>query len=62
MPASAPMAQYARAMAENRMRDRFAGQSGMSAGAPGMDALMAEMMASKTVAGKDKPKKRKSKK
>lgn len=62
MAAAAPMQQYARAMAENRMRDRFAGQTGMSPGAPGMDALMAEMMAASTVAGKDKPRKRKGKK
>lgn len=62
MAASAPMAQYARAMAENRMRDKFAGQMGMSPGAPGMDAMMAEMLAGNTVAGKSRPKKRKGKK
>jgi hypothetical protein len=63
MAASAPMAQYARAMAENKMRDRFAGQMGMSPGAPDMDAMMAEAMAGKTVAGKGQPaKKRKGKK
>jgi hypothetical protein len=62
MAAAAPMQQYARAMAENRMRDRFAGQMGMSPGADGMDAMMAEMMAGKTVAGKGQPKKRKGKK
>lgn len=60
MAAFAPMAQYARAMAENRMRDKFAGQMGMSPGAPGMDAMMAEMMAGNTVAGKGR--KRKGKK
>lgn len=61
MAAMAPMQQYARAMSESRMRDKFAGQMGMSPGAPGMDAMMAEMLAGHTVAGKAKPK-RKAKK
>ena len=60
MAAMAPMQQYARAMSENRMRDRMAETTGMSPGAGGMDAIMAEMMAGKTVAGKGR--KRKAKK
>ena len=60
MPAMAPMQQYARAMSENRMRDRMAQETGMTPGAGAMDAIMAEMMAGKTVAGKGR--KRKAKK
>ena len=61
MAASAPMQQYASAMAENRLRDQMGQQQGMSPGAPGMDDMMAQLMASKanaTVLGKGRKAKR----
>lgn len=62
MAASSPMQVYASAMAENRLRDQMGQASGMSPGAPGMDDMMAQMMAAKaasTVLGKGRKAKRK---
>lgn len=56
MATMAPMQQYQAAMAENRMRD----QMGQQMGGADPAAMMAEMMAAKTVAGKGR--KRKGKK